>query len=296
MLLPPAFIHTLHGLYPDRAEAWLAELRARIARLEQRWGLQVAAPFPNLSYNFVAPAQRADGTAVVLKLGVPNPELLTEIAALRHYDGHGMARLLEADADEGALLLERLLPGTLLASLADDDEATRIAGQVMRQLWRPVPLAHKFPTVARWGAGFQRLRARFGGGSGPLPPGLVDRAEALFAALLASSAAPVLLHGDLHHDNILAAQRAPWLALDPKGVVGEPAYEVGALMRNPSPQPAAVLARRADILSEILGFDRDRLLAWSLAQAVLSAWWSVEDTGEGWEGAIVVARALEELL
>jgi len=159
-----------------------------------------------------------------------------------------------------------------------------------------LPPEHPFPTVAKWGAGFARLRATYGGATGPLPTDLVQRAEALFAELLNSSAEPVLLHGDFHHENILAAQRAPWLALDPKGVAGEPAYEVGALMRNPRPQPAAVLARRADILAEVLGLDRGRLLQWSFAQAVLSAWWSVEDHGHGGENAIEVARSLLTLI
>ena len=194
-----------------------------------------------------------------------------------------------------ALLLERLMPGTPLASLSDDDAATRLAGQVMRQLRRPLAAGHPFPTVERWASGLARLREQFGGGTGPLPEPLVAQAEGLFLELLASSAAPVLLHGDLHHDNILAAERAPWLALDPKGVAGEPAYEVCALMRNPRPQPAAVLARRASILAEVLEIDRQRILAWSFAHAVLSAWWSIEDKGHGWEGAIEVAEQIQTL-
>jgi streptomycin 6-kinase len=215
--------------------------------------------------------------------------------------------MLEADPDQGLLLLERLRPGTPLVTLADDEQATAIAAGVMRRLWRPVPTEHPFPTVADWAAGLGRLRARFGGGTGPLPPRLVEMAERLFAELLASSAAPrsprpegveVLLHGDLHHWNILAAEREPWLALDPKGLVGEPAYEVGALLRNPMPQilavpqPGRVLARRADQLAAELGFDRQRLLGWAVAQTVLSAWWTVEDHGHGWEPEIACAELL----
>jgi len=114
----------------------------------------------------------------------------------------------------------------------------------------------------------------------------------LFADLLDSMAAPVLLHGDLHHENILRAQRQPWLAIDPKGLAGEPAYEVGAHLRNlpahllAQPQPERFIARRADILAEELGLDRDRLLGWGLAQAVLSAWWCIEDNMECWDLAI----------
>ena len=111
-----------------------------------------------------------------------------------------------------------------------------------------------------------------------------------------------LLHGDLHHHNILAAGRQPWLAIDPKGIVGEPAYEVGALLRNPMPEllqserPKRLLARRLDILSERLGFERERLVGWGTAQAVLAAWWSLEDHGRDWEKWITCAELLAELL
>jgi streptomycin 6-kinase len=127
---------------------------------------------------------------------------------------------------------------------------------------------------------------------------MVTRAEALFAELLGSSGAPTLLHGDLHHENILSAERAPWLAIDPKGLIGEAEYEVGALMRNPLlrllslPDVTATLARRFDILAESLGFDRQRMIAWSYAQAILSAWWHIEDHGHGWEPTIALAERL----
>jgi streptomycin 6-kinase len=129
----------------------------------------------------------------------------------------------------------------------------------------------------------------------------VEEAERLFTELLGSMSEQVLLHGDLHHYNILAAERQPWLAIDPKGVVGEPAYEVGALMRNQLPQPLAgaeasrFIARRLDQLAEELGLDRARLHGWTLAQAVLSAWWSVEDHGYGGESAIALAQLLYKM-
>ncbi len=299
--LPESFARTIREVHGPAGEAWLARLPTLIEALAQRWSLRVAAPFPNLSYNYVAPAVRADGVAVVLKLGVPHPELNSEIEALRLVAGGGMVRLYAADAAQGALLLERLHPGTVLSRLADDDQATLIAAEVMRQLWRPAPPEHGFPTAARWAAGLTRLRTRFAGGTGPLPPHLVEQAEALFADLLASAGEPVLLHGDLHHENILAAQRQPWLALDPKGVVGEREYEVGALLRNPipgllaRPDPRAVLDRRIHLLAERLHFDRARLRDWALAQAVLSAWWSVEDHGGGWEWALACAEHLAAL-
>jgi streptomycin 6-kinase len=211
-----------------------------------------------------------------------------------------LVRLLECDLERGALLLERCEPGTLLSSLVarDDEKATAIAAAVMRQPWRPVPAAHPFKTVTDWGLGFARLRAGFDGTSGPLPSARFEEAERLFSELCASMAQPVLLHGDLHHENILAAQRQPWLAIDPKGVVGEPAYETGALLRNQLfhlPDPQRVTARRIDQLSGELGFDRERIRGWGLSQAVLSAVWTAEDHGHGWEEAIACADLLAAL-
>jgi streptomycin 6-kinase len=171
----------------------------------------------------------------------------------------------------------------------------------MQRLWRPLPGQHPFPTIGRWAQGLDRLRVRYAGGTGPLPLDLVERAEALFDDLLASQAQAMLLHGDLHHENILAATREPWLAIDPKGLVGEPAYEVGALLRNPyphllsEPDPAAILASRLDLLAEELALDRQRMLAWAFAQAVLSAWWHVEDRTSGLDYALACARLLANL-
>ena len=306
--IPPAkarnimsFCRTIRELYGAHGEAWLADLPALLARCARRWSLEIAPPFPNLSYNYVAPARRADGVELVLKAGPPNPEMFTEIAALRCYGGRGIVRLLDADTDWGVLLLERLRPGTPLTGVTDDEAATRIAADVMRQLWQPPLPDHTFPTTMKWGAGLARLRNTFAGGPGPFPADLVAFAESWYAEMAVAADLPVLLHGDLHHDNILRARRQPWLALDPKGVVGEPAYEVGALLRNPLPRllayprPRRVLARRVDLLAEFFSFAREKIVGWGIAQAVLSAWWSYEDHGHGWESAVAVAQLLRDV-
>lgn len=271
----------LHG--GEDGRAWLEQLPAILAKCEARWKIQTGAPFANLSFNYVAPAVSPDGGRAIVKVCSPTGEYATEKAALRHFDGHGMARLLAYDDEGEALLLEYLWPGTLLRDVADDELATSYAAGVMRDLWRPAPHAHNFPTVQKWGLGFERLRRRYGGGAGPFPPALLEEGETLYRQLCDSMAEPVLLHGDLHHDNILAAERAPWLAIDPKGVIGEPVYETGALLRNPypaileQPQPGRILARRMAQLAEELGFDRQRVRDWAVAQAVLSSWWGIED-------------------
>ena len=148
--------------------------------------------------------------------------------ALPSYAGTAAVRLLDSDEDRGLMLLERIDPGYTLASLADDEEATRAASRVMRDLWKPLPPNTRLPTAADWAGDLAKLRKRFNGRTAPLPTDPVGHAEGLFRDVLPSAEPSVLLHGDLHQFNILAARRRSWLAIDPKGLAGEPAYEIGA--------------------------------------------------------------------
>jgi streptomycin 6-kinase len=302
MDLPAEFIATISNTFGEAGVGWLARLPVLLAECADQWSLTELEPVAELSYNFVATARRGDGAQVMLKVGVPNPELDSEMAALRVYDGRGAARLLAADEGRSAMLLERLQPGVPLARLGDDEEATRIAARVMRALWRRPPADHSFRSVRDWAAGLVRMRGHFGGGTGPFPRELTEKAERLSAELLDSMAEQVLLHGDLHHWNILSAEREPWLAIDPKGILGEPAYEVGPLLLNQlywdkkEPDPHQVTARRVAILAEELGFERERLLAWGVARAVLSAWWCIEDRMDCHEGAIRCAEIMDRVL
>lgn len=285
MELPGALERTIIAMHGAAGRAWLDDLSRRVADYERRWDLQMSPPFDNLSFNYAAPGLRRDGTPVVLKISFGAKEIVPEVAALRLAQGNGMVRVLEEDPDGHAFLMQRAVPGDLLTDHPDDESATRIAAGVMVALWRPPPLEHPFPTVAAWGRGFARMRARFSGGTGPLPAELTGRAERLYAELVATSASPVVLHGDLHHHNILRSGDR-WLAIDPKGLVGEPAYEIGALMRNRLPplgdEVAArvILDRRIALVADTTGLDADRMRRWTVAQALLSAWWTVEDGGD----------------
>ena len=299
--IPHTFARTVVDVHGAAGADWLERLPMTLAEFARRWSLDISPSFEPLSYNYVAPAVRADGADVVLKAGVPCREIETEIAALSFYAGHGAVRLLDADASQGVMLLERAVPGTPLRDVADDERATASAASVMQRLWRPVPADHALPSVSDWAVGMVRLRNEFDGGTGPFPARLIEKAESLFADLLESMSEVVVLHGDLHHWNILAAGREPWLAIDPKGIVGEPEYDVGAFLRNPLPEllalpdPARALSRRLDVFSERLGFDRKRMIRWSLAQAVLSAWWFYEDHGREWEPSLEFALIMETL-
>lgn len=301
MELQATFQRRIIDVYGEEGRHWLDALPQTIDACSRRWRLRLEPPF-HLSYNYAAPALRDDGTAVVLKIGVPGVENASEIAALRHFAGIGSVLLLDADPANGAMLLERADPGEPLmegygALTITDPEATLIAAGVMRALWKSTPAGHAFPTAGDWAA---QLLAATPEAAGPLPPRLVTEAQRLYVDLLASSAPPVLLHGDLHHGNILRHGEG-WIAIDPKGVIGEPAYECGPLLFNPLPEVASwpdlprVLGRRVDILADALGFERERIIGWGIARAVLSAVWSYEGHGSGWEPAIAIAEALEAI-
>lgn len=287
-LIPDKFRQDMiivHG--QEEASAWLERLPAILASCARRWQLTIFPPVGNLSFHYVAPAVRADGTPVMIKADSPTGEFAEEVEALRLFAGPGMVRVLEVDEEQEVILMERLEPGTVLAKLVpeQDERATSILVSVMRQIWRPVPARHHFPTVAGWFKGFERLRVRYDGGCGPFPERLLEEAEAMVAELLATPAAPMLLHGDLHHENILRSGNG-WRAIDPKGVIGDPGYEPSVLFYNPMPEIfhvpnlREILARRLDQLAEELNMERERLRGWGLAQCVLSAWWSIEDNNQ----------------
>jgi streptomycin 6-kinase len=298
--LPVAFKKTIVDLYDERGKEWLQELSATISAFEERWSIRVLPHFKGLSYNFVAPVVCLDGTEAVLKLGVPNRELATECEALRLYNGQGMVQLFAADIERGALLIERIRPGQMLCEVEDDRLATSVIVRILQQLWRPLPAVHPFPHMTDWGESLQRLRPTFNGSTGPFPAHLVSMAEQSYAEMDPAAADSVLLHGDLHHYNILSAQRQPWLALDPKGLAGEPAYDIAQMLLNPMDIDVELhrqlIPRRINQLASELGLDRQRLIQLGMTHAVLSGWWSYEEQGEGWEGAFMVAQTLADLL
>jgi streptomycin 6-kinase len=280
-------------------EDWLRNLPALLACLCAHWSLTLGPPFSDLSYNYVTPVTLSDGARAVLKIGVPDKERLAETDALPHY-GPGMVRVLASDTSLGALLLERLEPGEPLSALTEsgrDDEATIVAAGVLRAVWRPAPPGLNVPTVTDWVAVLAKMRRCYEGGTGPLPSDLVEQAEHDFAELSIVDE-PLLLHGDFHHGNVLSAQRAPWLAIDPKGLIGPRGYDVGNFLRSNvgrPPDARRVLDRRLDILSAELDIGRDTLRRWGIAQAVLSAWWSIEGHGDRWQDTISVASLLSEM-
>lgn len=300
-VLAQGLIETVERVHGERGRQWLLLLPALLDESCARWSLTLEQPFENLSYNLVIPGQMSDGTEIVLKIGVPCHELTTEAAALSLFDGAGAVRLLDHDASRGLLLIERVTPGTPLFKLQANRAATRTAAALMRRLWHRTPRAeHPFPSLTIWFRAFARLRDRFDGGSGPFPAKLISKAEDTFAALDVTSDNKVILHGDLHHANILLSDKREWVAIDPKGIVGDPGYEVGPFMLNQlpdnSPESAImeILNERLSIFSDELSIERKRLARWAFCHAVLSAVWDFEEDAEC-GNTIQLARMLEEL-
>jgi streptomycin 6-kinase len=298
--IPDSLRRNVVGGLGEVGAVWLRDLPAVASALADCWGIALGSPF-ELSFNYVARATLQDGSEAVFKIGPWHDDVSREIEAVRLYDGNGMCRLIVADVGKLALLVERLRPGEMLLDTAarDDEAATRIGAQVMQRLWRSLddlPNPSLFRPLAEWFQAFPRHRAAYGG-PGPFPAAILERAEAVTRDLLASVPRTVLLHGDLHHYNVLSAERAPWLAIDPKGMLGDPGYEIGPFLLNPrgAPKSAAVLRRRLDIFAEELGYDWERLRSWGIAHAVLSACWIAEGFGGGWQDAIAMAETLIEL-
>ncbi|MDX9991499.1 MAG: aminoglycoside phosphotransferase family protein [Anaerolineales bacterium] len=296
MRLPETFLCNIRNSFGAQGERWLADLPELLNKAARRWDLSLGEPFL-LSYNYVCAATRADGSAAVLKIGVPNREIFSEMAALRLFDGAGACRLLAADDENCTFLLERLFPGQMLVSLADDEARTQIACQVMTRLWRPAPPELPFIPLSAWFAELDQLRPRYGGATGPFPGGLVARVESLLPDLLHKSNPVLLIHGDFHHFNVLNSERG-WLAIDPKGVLGPPGYEVGPFLINPwdellkAANPLEMTERRLSILSEQLGLPAAHLRDWGLSHCLLSAWWDTDESGRGGEYPLACAELL----
>lgn len=275
MQFPEPFTSNIRHSFGEAGETFLANLPALIEETSQRWHLTDVRPVPNLSYNFVAFAKQKNEN-VILKIGVPHRELISEMEALKLFEGNGTCGLLDCDEEKGFLLLEKLEPGKMLAEIEDDDERTLIAVEVMNRIRRPALSAGKFIQLEDWFAELKNIRTQFDGGTGPYPKELLERVESFLPDLFKDE--HHLIHGDFHHFNVLSSYRG-WLAIDPKGVIGPAGYEIGPLMINPwnnsmdSDQFEVRAKRRVDLLSREVGWEHEKIIQWSTAHAVLSSWW-----------------------
>jgi streptomycin 6-kinase len=278
--IPEALVEQCRGA-PEK-EAWLAALPATIGELAARWELELGPPFEGEGCgSWVAPATRADGSAAVLKLGLPHMEAEHEIDGLRFWAGDPTVRLLAADAAANALLLERCVPGTLLRTLPEPEQDAILAG-LLRRLWREPPAGHPFRALAEmadyWASEAEAAEERWHDAA------LVREGLALWRELPRTAPDEVLLATDLHAGNILRAEREEWLVIDPKPFFGDRHYDVTQHFFNCERRHADPLGlvRR---LAALLDLDAERVRLWCFTRAAAETY---NFTAEG----LALARAL----
>lgn len=254
--------------------AWLERLPRLVAECAELWSLRLAEPF-EAHISYVAPAELPDGRRAVLKVNFPEPESEREPDALLHWNGDGAVRLFAHDPSRRALLVERCEPGTQLWQVPDEEEANRAAAAVLRRLWRPPPAEHAVRLLADQAASWAaELPACWEGLGRPFERALLEEAVGFLREAGPSQGEPVLLHQDFHGGNVLRATREPWLAIDPKPLVGEREFDTASLLRDRRPEllgdpgAAARMRRRLDQLAAGLDLDRERMCGWGVAHAL----------------------------
>ncbi len=280
----------------EEGRAWLEALPRLVGVVSARWGVRLGPPFPGGNVAYVAPGELRDGRAVVVKVQLVTEETRYEGAALRHWGPEVAVEVLDEAPELGALLLERLEPGEPLG-MRPLEEQLAVITDVLPRLWRrPGPTHQGLTKVAhsleRWLSTLQREAASRELDSAARH--VREAADVLREPDLRPVGHPVVVNRDFHSGNVLSAQRVPWLVIDPKPLVGEPAFDCGhlvrELLRTCGLEHAARIVPR---LSEGLELDSARVRAWGVLRAAINAAWARE-TGMGdpnWE-----LRCVRELL
>ncbi|BAG40005.1 aminoglycoside phosphotransferase family protein [Orientia tsutsugamushi] len=268
------FEQNIINLYGEKGKQWLDNLPNLVTQLANTYELSNLKPVNNLSYNYVLSGFQGP-QPIILKLGLDVNGIKCEAAALMSFEDFGVVQVFSENT--GLLLLECAVPGISLKSYfpKNDDEAINITANVIKRLHKaPIPSTHAFPHIKDWLAALD--------GDIKFPVQTLQKAREIRDQLLKTAEPDVLLHGDLHHDNILQ-NCEDWLGIDPKGVIGEPAYEVAAFIRNPIPEllnhadAPNIIHNRITLFAELLELPPQRILDWCFVQVVLTWVWALED-------------------
>lgn len=258
----------------EAGRAFIAGLPGLTQEFLQRWALRPDGdPMHGVSA-LVLPVLPSDGTRAVLKLQLLDEESEGEPVALRAWDGDGAVRLLDHDPATGTMLLERLDAGRMLSALPGTREAVLVIARLLAHLTAlPAP-----PGLRRLGDITRAMLEQ-------TPRALEHVPDAEARRLIADCAAAVrevadepgdrLLHWDLHDENVLASDRAPWLAIDPKPLAGDPGFELWPALHNRF--EADEIRWRFDAMTDVLALDRTRARAWTLGRLLQNALWDIED-------------------
>ncbi len=272
-----AFIANIHANYKEVGKKWLEQLPTLIEQLAKQWQFRLIRALPDLSYNYVAQVEMNDTKELaILKMGPPGSNIITEAKWLLSFHQR-VPQIFKMDEEQHAFLMEYLSPGISVKSLVKkgkDHEATRIICQTILELHRDQP---EFATYKHMSEFISDLAQLYG----HVDNNLLSKAQTLFHELTADRSIDVLLHGDLHHDNILSSGSS-WKVIDPHGYVGDPAAEVGPMIHNPfdcfpDGSIETVIESRLKILCEMLPYDPKRIQAWAFCISMLSAAWDFEE-------------------
>jgi streptomycin 6-kinase len=251
---------------------WLEQLPVLLDEVVERWQLSIGDAFREASASLTLRATKVGGEPVVLKLQYPHREAEHEAEALAHWDGNGAVRLLAHDPDRHALLLEHCEPGTPLFEL-DQDAALDVLIELLPRLWQPSdrPFTSLADEAAHWAATLPAAWARAGR---PFERDLLATALEAIGELASTQGEEVLLHQDLHTGNVLSAAREPWLAIDPKPLLGEREFGLAPIVRGAElGHSRAHVLHRLDRLSRELRLDRRRACGWTFVQTLA---WSID--------------------
>ena len=269
-----------HSGAPGRA--WIAALPKLAAEVLDRWALSLDGPPLHGMGALVLPVIRADRTPAALKLQPVNDENASEPVGLRIWNGDGVVRLLDHEPDTGSMLLERLDGARSLSTVHDDVAALQILAELMARLVAvpALPGLRHLSEIAA--AMLDEVPTAVTALGDPAERRLVRTCASAVAELI-GEAGDRLLHWDLHYDNILAGQREPWLAIDPKPLAGDPGFELLPALDNrwdevvATGDVARAVLRRFDLLTEVVGLDRRRATGWTLGRVLQNVLWDIED-------------------
>ena len=297
---PERFLRYATREFGKEAEAWLAELPSILARCCDKWDLTLGRPTEEIKVNYIAYVEMSNGEEAVLKVGVPHGDFSAEMEALAIYEGRGINRLIDCDKALNAMLLERLRPGKMLDSVGNAHEQSEIAARILQELHAtPPPSHHTLPHFMDWMRGaFADARSckdleRARGYIEQIP-----RVESMMEILMESDEPQILLHGDLHHWNILSDADRGWMAIDPKGVIGASCLDVGRFINNAmgfgetAAEKREILLEAVTIFSGVLGENEERMFAGAFCDKIMGSSWSLKQEPDEHEASSQEALSL----
>lgn len=272
----------INNILGKEGEIWLKRIPVIAEKLQKYWKLSDLSPVENMTYNYVMKGIQNNKTPVVLKIAPFESFIQSEVEALKAFNGCGSVLLLNYNCQCHASLLQQALPGTTLKSLYSKEKELSMNAyiQTMRAIHaRSIPSKAQFPHIRDWLKSIENVK------EGQIPQHYLDTALQLKERLLNSSKKEILLHGDLHHDNVLKHHRT-WLSIDPKGVIGEAEFEIAAFdfisscELFSSKNVVSLFYQRLSKIARLSKLSQERIADWVYVRLILGAAWMLEDSGD----------------